>query len=115
MKTIDYVKLQLKLNFGRKAEFLKSVLMYLETNPRKEFLQSEKQRLENVIEAKNKMFEYWVKNVVPTEIPEKSYRSLFNKENGITDCIRFLKTINYILTPDVVAKPKQNLKTEQTI
>lgn len=112
MKTIDYIKQELQRlsckEFGlcgcKKLGFYKNVLMYLETNPRIEFLQSEKARLEKIIEAKNSKYEYWIKNVVSHEVLEKDRRNLFNRETGITNCKRFLKSINYILSP--IPQPK---------
>lgn len=115
MKTIEYLRTELKLNFGRKRLFLKDVLMYLETNPRIEFLQSEKERLENIIFNKNEKYNYWIENVVSLEVPKKSRRTLFNKETGIVDCRRFLKTINYILSPPPAIKTEAEQQPTKTI
>ncbi len=115
MKTTDYLRAELKSSTGRKADFLRSVLMYLETNPRIEFLQSEKARLEKIIEAKNAKYQYWIKNVVSHEVLEKDRRNLFNRETGITNCKRFLKTINYILSPPPAIKTEAEQQPIKTI
>ena len=113
---IEYlVRLQDKISQGRKsdtetkrnkAEFnrvlkenalLREILFYLKTNPREEFIVSERDKIQKILQAKNEQFLYWKKNVCPADVPEKKIRSHYNKEQGILFLQKQLKTLNLIL------------------
>ena len=71
--------------------------MYLETNPKEEFLKSEKNRISKIISAKEIQYDYWSSNVCPDVIDVKKRRSIYNEELGLTSLKHQLKTISYIL------------------
>jgi len=80
-----------------KIEKLKHIKLYLENNPSEDFILNEKSRLEILIEKKERQFNYWKKEVAPRNVDPKKYKSIFNKEVGISDANKFLETINYLI------------------
>lgn len=115
MKTITKIKALIKDNLAelevpgvvitkraqnaiiRKDKFLKEILMYLETNPKLEFLNKEKERLSTLIIAKESQFERWSKNICDKSLEVSKRKSTFDRELGIKNLKNQLKTINFIL------------------
>lgn len=86
------------LSISKKNEQLKYFITYLETNPSEDYLKSERDKLQAIISTKSSQFDYWSKNVCSQEVLVTKRRNLFNKEVGITDLKKRLKTLNYILS-----------------
>ena len=51
-----------------------------------------------IVNTKESQFDYWSKNVCSQEVGITKRRSLFNKEVGITDLKKRIRTLNYILS-----------------
>jgi hypothetical protein len=54
--------------------------------------------MQKIISAKESQFIYWNENVCLQDVEINKRRSLFNKEVGITDLKKRIKTLNYILS-----------------
>jgi hypothetical protein len=114
MKTIEDLKSEVSTNISlmkqkkeagksytaisKKNEILKYFISYLETNPNAEYLKMERDKIQKIISTKSAQFDYWDKNVCSQEVLVTKRRTLFNKEVGITDLKKRLKTLNYILS-----------------
>jgi hypothetical protein len=83
---------------AKKNKFLQEIIMYLETNPKLEFLQSERNRLSKLISSKEEQYDYWSRNICDKSLEVKKRKSTFDRELGITNLKRQLKTIKFILT-----------------
>lgn len=82
----------------RENEKLAEIINYLKCSPSENFVSSEKIRLERIIHSKNTQYHYWLENCCPDDVPEKSKRTLFNKETGLVTLKRQLKNLNLILS-----------------
>lgn len=82
----------------KRIDFLKYIQRYLETSPSEVFLDSEKVRLCGLIKAKQARYNVWKADLAPKNVDPKKYKSIFNKEVGITMFNKQLKTINYLLS-----------------
>jgi len=58
-------------SISKKNEYLTNIIMYLETNPKEEFLKSEKARMLKIISAKESQYNYWSSNVCPDDVDVK--------------------------------------------
>lgn len=85
-------------SISKKNDILKHFISYLESNPSEEYLKIEKNKMQKIVNAKESQFDYWSENVCSQEVSITKRRSLFNKEVGITDLRRRIKTLNYILS-----------------
>jgi uncharacterized protein YlxP (DUF503 family) len=85
-------------SISKKNEELTSVIRYLESNPKEEYLKAEKEKIQKIIDSKKSQFNYWAENVCSQDVFQTKRRALFNKEVGITDLSKRLKTLNYILS-----------------
>jgi hypothetical protein len=85
-------------SISKKNEELNSIIRYLESNPKEEFLNAEKDKIQKIIDSKKSQFPYWAENVCSQDVSQTKRRALFNKEVGITDLSKRLKTLNYILS-----------------
>ncbi len=85
-------------SISKKNDVLKYFIAYLESNPSEEYLKAEKIKMQKIINNKESHFDYWSKNVCPQDVIITKRRSLFNKEAGITDLKKRIKTLNYILS-----------------
>ena len=56
---------------ANRNNYLKSVLLYLETNPNESFIRSEVERLKKLISSKESQYIKWSKDVCPKEIDVK--------------------------------------------
>lgn len=81
----------------KQNEILTEMLIYLETNPKEEFLLSEKKRLKRIITAKQSQFYYWRTSVLTDTISQSKATRLFCKETGITGLRKQLKNLNFLL------------------
>lgn len=90
-----YIKASAKRNH-KKIAYLKTILFYLETKPRKKFLLKELNRLNTLINKYNGQFEYWCEHVAK-EIPEKDLRKTYNKETNLNLLRKQRQTIKFIL------------------
>jgi len=79
-----------------RIDFLKTIILYLETNPKEEFLQSEKLKLEKQIDNIDANFNAWILSDSSRKHLEKPLKT-FHKEMKIEDVKKRLKTINYLL------------------
>ena len=70
----------------------------LESNPSQEYLDSELKRLNRFIDEKSDQYLYWKKNVAPKNLSEAKLKSLFNREVGISEAKKHVKSIKYILS-----------------
>ncbi len=84
-------------SLAKKNKFLQEIIMYLETNPRAEFLEFEKRRITSIISAKESQYEYWSKNICDKSLEVTKRKSTFDRELGIKNLKNQLKTINFIL------------------
>lgn len=85
-------------SISKKNDILKYFIAYLETNPSEEYLKAEKIKMQKIIATKESQFGYWSENVCSQDVSITKRRSLFNKEVGITDLKKRLRTLNYILS-----------------
>ena len=85
-------------SISKKNDILKYFIAYLELNPSEEYLKAEKIKMQKIINAKESKFDYWSENVCSQDVIEKKRRSVFNKEVGITDLKKRIRTLNYILS-----------------
>ena len=86
---------------SRKLEILKECKMYLETNPRQEFVNEEKERLTRIIALyeSSERFDSWKRSILVTlKTTPKNIRAYYLKEMGVPDLKQSLKTIEYILS-----------------
>ena len=113
MKTIENIKSDMNSNIKHSQEagistrtynslvnknkYLYSILLYLETNPKKSFIQSEVSRLEKLIGSKESQYSKWSKDVCPPEVEVKKRKPMFNRELGIDVLKKQLKTNLFIL------------------
>lgn len=88
-------------NAIKKRNYYTELLRYLETDPKIEFVQSEKKRLADLIKAKESQFEDWLKDGsnVPVELLElpKKAKTFFNKEHGLSAKNKKLANLNFLL------------------
>lgn len=82
----------------KKNDILKYFVAYLESNPSEEYLKATKIEMQKIINAKESQFDYWNEYVCSKDISVTKRRSTFNKEVGITDLKKRIKTLNYILS-----------------
>lgn len=105
MKTISQLKkekLQL-LKTGlhsskekRQLELITNAILYLETNPREEFMRSEVRRIEAIINSKKAGYgDYIINNSLTLDA--KKQKSQFQSEMGFTEMRRKIKLIKYLL------------------
>jgi hypothetical protein len=85
-------------SISKKNDILKYFIAYLETNPSEEYLKAEKIKMQKIIASKENLFNHWSENVCSQDVSVIKRRSLFNKEVGITDLKKRIKTLNYILS-----------------
>jgi len=85
-------------SISKKNDVLKYFIAYLESNPSEEYLKAEKNKMQTIVNTKESQFDYWSKNVCSQEVGITKRRSLFNKEVGITDLKKRIRTLNYILS-----------------
>lgn len=85
-------------SLSKKNEILKHFIAYLESNPSEEYLKEEKAKMQKIINNKESQFEYWSEHVCLKDVSPTKIRSTFNKEVGITDLKKRIKTLNYILS-----------------
>ena len=85
-------------SISKKNEMLKFYISYLESNPSEEFLKQDKDKMLKIIKNKEADYAYWLEHVCPQDILPKKRRALFNKETGITELKKKIKTLNYILS-----------------
>jgi len=78
----------------RRYEFLMQCKRYIETNPKKEFVESEISRLENDIVILDSRYNTWrATNAVKVKNPVKFYQKLF----GYAKIREQIKTLKFIL------------------
>lgn len=114
MRTVAQIKISIKKNNNllrhfddltkskikqivKQNEILIELLSYLQTNPKKEFLISEKIRLKRIIAAKQSQFYYWKTEVLDETLTANQQIRLFRKETGITVLSKQLKNLNFLL------------------
>lgn len=74
-----------------KMEFYKTIRLYLETNPSIEFLEKDRERMLNRTAAIKHAY-------TPPDRPNKSHKSAYLKEMGVTELKRKIRTIDFILS-----------------
>ena len=79
----------------RKVAFLRQCKLYMESEPREDFIKSEKQKIEKRIELIPSHYKDWQvgRNLTKYADPYKSYLN----EMGLTNLNASLKTLNYLL------------------
>lgn len=89
---------KLKSKDKKRLEFLQMVILYLERNPEKAYLEKELKRVSELKEQLESRFEEWLKN---TPNPKQKTRSVrvrqFEKESGVALLSKQRSTIKYIL------------------
>jgi hypothetical protein len=80
---------------GRMA-FLRHVILFLETNPSEDYMRREAARLDKLITSLESQYETWTKNT-PPDAPPNKFKSVFNKEMGLTLLRLQRKTAYFIL------------------
>lgn len=81
---------------SKRIDFLRYVIRFLETNPSNEFLESERIRLLELAGKINARYSTWKRDIAPKDVDLKKWKSLFNKETGLTKINKQLKTITFI-------------------
>jgi len=84
---------------SKRIDFLRSIVLYLETGPNEEFLKKEKIRPESIVEnldTKARRDE-WARNPENGRLKEKSISQAFQKSVGLTEIKRQVLTINHLL------------------
>lgn len=81
---------------SKKIMLCKTVINYLESNPKKEWLEGQKFLLQCQIRNALEKYDYWLKHCC-TENSLNKQKNLFNKENGITRKRQQIRFINFIL------------------
>ena len=81
----------------KQNEILIELKRYLETNPKEEFLLSEKARIKKIIVAKQSQLYYWRTSVVTEVMTMSKQNRVFCKESGITALRKQLKNLNFLL------------------
>ena len=81
---------------NNKIEDLKTIVLYLETNPSEEFIKSEKARLEKQVDAIEDNFQKWLNSGSSRRHSEKPLK-VYYKEMKLEEVTKRLKTINYLL------------------
>lgn len=94
---LDSLTKRKKTSISKQNKFLREMMMYIETNPREEFLIQEKERLQKFIEAKEEQYVYWSANICDKKVDVNKRRALFNKEIGLTPIKKQIKTLSFIL------------------
>lgn len=115
MKTVSHIKQQIENNNKRLKSFddlkkselnkliktnavLLDLKTYLESNPKEEYIISEKKRIKKIILAKQSQFDNWWSNtVLDNKISPDQQKRLFCKETGITKLRKQLKNLNFLL------------------
>lgn len=80
----------------KQMEFYKLCKNYLTTTLKESYLQGEKVRLSQLIEAKENQYRHWQINICPKNIEAKNQKSIYNKEVGLTTLKNQLKTLDYL-------------------
>lgn len=81
---------------SKEAKELELVKKYLETSPRKEFVNSELVRLQKEVEILNAGYGDWLDGNSKAK-ESKNPKSMFQRELGITDRNRQIKALKFIL------------------
>lgn len=81
----------------KRNEILNELKRYLETNPKEEFLLSEKSRIKKIIVAKQSQYYYWRTSVNIETMTMSKQNRVFCKESGITALRKQLKNLNFLL------------------
>ncbi len=113
MKTIEQVNKQIEANLSAitnpkvnkkeaeklmsENEFLKSIVLYLETNPKQEYLLWKRERLNSILSAKLNAYSYWNENVCPNDVPKDKRKELFEENEDLNSIKKHIKSIEYIL------------------
>jgi hypothetical protein len=79
-------------------ELLLELQRYLETKPKKTFIEKEKNRVKRIIAAKESQFYHWRTTVLDDNtLSENKQRRIFCKESGITTLRKQLINLNFLL------------------
>ena len=81
-------------------KFLRNVLLYLETNPREEFLTKQLDSLNKQLEAIPEKFQTWIKEVGVTQYKDKTetqLKAIFQKEMDLKKVKEQASFLNFIL------------------
>ncbi len=81
----------------KENQFIKSMILYLESNPSEEYLKNELSRLSLIVKSKLEQFEYWKQNICAKNIEEKKMKTVFKQELGLTDIEKRIKTLKYLI------------------
>ena len=74
------------------------LISYLETKTKEISLVKEREKLQKIVKSKKSQYAYWNEHVCPANIESKKRRALFNKETGVSELKKRIKTLNYILS-----------------
>lgn len=77
--------------------FLRTIVKYLEFDPKEDFCNKERDRLYNAIAVLDKGFAEWLKTL-KVNITKTQAVSKFNTEMGITNMKKQIQALNYILS-----------------
>jgi len=81
---------------NNRIDFLKTIVLFLETNPSEEYLLSKKLKLEKQCDAIEDNFQKWLNSDSSRRHLEKPLK-VYYKEMKLDDVLKRLKTINYLL------------------
>ena len=87
------VKKKLKL----RIPFLRMCVMYVESNPSDDFINSEIERINNRIEKISDGFEYWKTLPREKEVGDKKLLTFYYKEMGVPKLRRQLQALRFLL------------------
>jgi hypothetical protein len=94
---LDSLTKKKKTSISKQNKFLREMMMYIETNPREDYLIKEREKLQNIIKSKEDQYIFWSANICDKKVDVNKRRALFNKEIGLIHTKKQIKTLNFIL------------------
>jgi hypothetical protein len=77
--------------------FLKTVVLYLETNPNEDFIKQENEEIDRILVVINNGYETWSKNTPTGSVLESQKRAIYNKERDYARWVQQKKILEFIL------------------
>lgn len=81
----------------KRIGYLRTIIMYLETEPNEEFIRSNIRKLKGLLAAKESQYSYWLKNVAPIGLSDKKYKSIYKSEHNLNNVKTQIKNLEFIL------------------
>lgn len=94
---VDKLSKKERTKVNNEVSRLRSVLVYLQSDPSEEFLIKTKRRLERSIKSIKDNYEYWFVYCHGGDLNDGKEKSRFDKETGLPQLKRNLKNVKFIL------------------